>query len=235
VIVSASREAQSGTEAPVAISTLSPQVLGGIKATSLEQVLNKVSGVYMVDLGNEQHFMAIRQPISTRSVFLYLEDGIPIRTSGNFNHNALIEINQAALKTIEVIRGPASSLYGSEAIGGAVNFITQAPSSVPTASVQAEAGTGGYRHTRLQASGTRGRLGLFAGADYAWQRDGFRQHSDYHKLALTLRADYQIGERTKLVATASLVDYQTDQTGGSTVLSFSANSIRVSTPSLTGS
>jgi outer membrane receptor for ferrienterochelin and colicin len=142
VIVSASREAQSGTEAPVAISTLSPQVLGGIKATSLEQVLNKVSGVYMVDLGNEQHFMAIRQPISTRSVFLYLEDGIPIRTSGDFNHNALIEINQAALKTIEVIRGPASSLYGSEAIGGAVNFITQAPSSVPTASVQAEAGTG---------------------------------------------------------------------------------------------
>lgn len=214
VIVSASREAQSRTEAPVAISTLSPQVLGETKATSLEQVLNKVSGVYMVDLGNEQHSMAIRQPISTRSVFLYLEDGIPIRTAGDFNHNALIEINQAALKTVEVIRGPASSLYGSEAIGGAVNFITQAPSAVFTAGVQAEAGTGGYRRTRLQASGTKGRLGLFLGGDYAGQRNGFRQHSDYDKLALTLRADYQLAERTKLVTTASLVDYQTDQTGG---------------------
>ncbi len=214
VIVSASREAQSRTEAPVAISTLSPQVLAETKATSLEQVLNKVSGVYMVDLGNEQHSMAIRQPISTRSVFLYLEDGIPIRTSGDFNHNALIEINQAALKTVEVIRGPASSLYGSEAIGGAVNFITQAPAAVPRLSLQAEAGTGGYRRTRLQASATKDRLGLFLGGDYAGQRNGLRQHSDYDKLALTLRADYQLAERTKLITTASLIDYQTDQTGG---------------------
>ncbi len=214
MIVSASREAQSRTEAPVAISSLSSQVLSETKATSLEQVLNKVSGVYMVDLGNEQHSMAIRQPISTRSVFLYLEDGIPIRTSGDFNHNALIEINQAALRTVEVIRGPASSLYGSEAIGGAINFITQAPSAIPTFTLQAEAGNGGYRRTRLQASGTKGRMGLFAGGEYAGQRNGFRQHSDYDKLALSLRADYRLGERTRLVAASSLVDYQTDQTGG---------------------
>jgi outer membrane receptor protein involved in Fe transport len=126
-------------------------VLGETKATSLEQVLNKVSVVYMVDLGNEQHFMAIRQPISTRSVFLYLEDGSPIRTTGDFNHNALIEINLAALKTVEVIRRPASSLYGSEAIGGAVNFITQAPAAVPTATMQAEAGRGVL--TKLPTSG----------------------------------------------------------------------------------
>lgn len=214
VIVSASREAQLRTDAPVAISTLSPLVLSETKATSLEQVLNKVSGVYMVDLGNEQHSMAIRQPISTRSLFLYLEDGIPIRTSGDFNHNALIEINQASLKTVEVIRGPASSLYGSEAIGGAVNFITQAPAAVPTATVQAEAGSGGYRRTRLQASATKGKLGLVFGGEYAGQRNGLRQHSDYDKLALTLRADYQLGERTRLVNSASLIDYQTDQTGG---------------------
>jgi outer membrane receptor for ferrienterochelin and colicin len=84
------------------------------KPAMADQVLNKVSGVNMVNLGNEQHEMSIRQPMTTKSLFLYLEDGIPIRTSGLYNHNALLEMNMAATKSIEVIKGPSSSLYGSE-------------------------------------------------------------------------------------------------------------------------
>ncbi|RNI30743.1 TonB-dependent receptor [Rufibacter latericius] len=214
VVVSASRAAQVRTEAPVAISTISSQVLHETKATTLDQVMNKVSGVYMVNLGNEQHTMAIRQPIGYKSLFLYLEDGIPIRTSGDFNHNALIEINMAALKNIEVIRGPASSLYGSEAIGGAVNFITQAPASVPTGKIQVETSNQGYRRTDFSASGTVGKVGIYAGGYYAAQRDGIISHSDFNKLAFTLRADYRLSPRSKLVSSATLVDYKTDQTGG---------------------
>ncbi|MBC3542230.1 TonB-dependent receptor [Rufibacter sediminis] len=214
VVVTASRQAQMRADAPVAISTISKQVMVDTKAVSLDQLLNKVSGVYMVNLGNEQHTMAIRQPIGYRSLFLYLEDGIPIRTSGDFNHNALIEINMAALKTIEVIRGPSSSLYGSEAIGGAVNFLTQSPSQIPTAALQVEASNRGYRRTEFSASNTIGKLGVYVGGYYARQRDGIMDHSDFDKLGLTLRADYRMNDRTKLTNSATLVDYQTDQTGG---------------------
>ncbi|MFT2010702.1 TonB-dependent receptor [Pontibacter sp. 13R65] len=214
VIVSASREAQLRTDAPIAISAISKEVLLDTRPTSLEQVLNKVSGVYMVNLGNEQHTMAIRQPIGYRSLFLYLEDGIPIRTGGNFNHNALIEINMAALKTIEVIRGPASSLYGSEAIGGAINFVTQAPSQLLTAKLQVEGSDRGYRRTDFSVSDTRGKLGIYAAGYYAAQRDGIIEHSDFNKLALTLRGDYAISDRSKLITSASFIDYYTDQTGG---------------------
>src|SRR5688500_3186351 len=140
----------------------------------------------MVNLGNEQHTMAIRQPIGYRSLFLYLEDGIPIRTTGDFNHNALIEINMAALKTMEIIRGPASSLYGSEAIGGAVNFITQPPSQILTAHIQAETSNLGYKRTDFAVSNTFGKLGLYAGGYYAAQRHGIISHSDFNKIALTL-------------------------------------------------
>jgi len=214
IIVSANREAQARKDAPIAISSLSNLVLRETKAVSLEQVLNKVSGVYMVNLGNEQHTMAIRQPIGYSSLFLYLEDGIPIRTSGDFNHNALIEINMAALKNIEVIRGPSSSLYGSEAVGGAVNFITQAASAVPTARVQLEAGSRGYRRTDFQLSNTFGKVGFFLGGYVAAQRNGYYSHSDFDKLALTLRTDYLISSKTKLTTAATLIRYQTDQTGG---------------------
>jgi iron complex outermembrane recepter protein len=214
VVVSASRAAQLRSEAPVAISTISSQVLQETKAITLDQVLNKVSGVYMVNLGNEQHTMAIRQPIGYKSLFLYLEDGIPIRTSGDFNHNALIEVNMAALKTIEVIKGPASSLYGSEAIGGAVNFITKAPASVPAAQVQLEASNRGYRRTNFSASSTFAKIGVYAGGYFAAQRHGVMSHSDFEKLAFTLRTDYKINQRSQLITSASLVKYKTDQTGG---------------------
>ena len=214
LIVTSSRDRQNRTDAPVAISTISPQEIRDTKATSLEQLLNKVSGVYMVDLGNEQHTMAIRQPIGYKSLFLYMEDGIPIRTTGDFNHNALIEINMAALRNVEVIRGPASSLYGSEAVGGAVNFITAAPSLQPLAKVQAEISDRGYKRTDFSASNTFNKVGISMGGYYADQRNGYMDHSDFHKLAFTLRADYQISEHTKWINAATLVNYYTDQVGG---------------------
>lgn len=214
IIVSAGRIKQYRSDAPIAISTLSAQTLKETKATSLEQVLNKVSGVYMVDLGNEQHTMAIRQPIGYKSLFLYMEDGLPIRTVGDFNHNALIEINMAALQRIEVIRGPASSLYGSEAVGGAVNFLTANPASVTTGKIQAEMSDGGYKRTDFNVSGTKGKLGVWAGGYYADQRNGRIEHSDFHKLALTLKTQYRFSDRSVWTNTASFVDYKTDQTGG---------------------
>ncbi|CAL1516609.1 TonB-dependent receptor [Chitinophaga sp. MM2321] len=214
IIVSSSRDKQYRTDAPMAISTISPQTLQETKATTLDKVLNKVSGVYMVDLGNEQHTMAIRQPIGYKSLFLYLEDGIPIRTIGDFNHNALIEINMAALRNIEVIRGPASSLYGSEAVGGAVNFITAAPTLVPTAKVQLEGSNWGYKRTDFSVSNTSGKAGFIVGGYYANQSNGYMDHSDFHKLALTARVDYQLNEKSKWTTAATLVNYKTDQTGG---------------------
>ncbi|WP_126247671.1 TonB-dependent receptor [Chitinophaga rhizosphaerae] len=214
IIVSAGRQRQYRSDAPIAISTLNAQTLRETKATSLEQVLNKVSGVYMVDLGNEQHTMAIRQPIGYKSLFLYLEDGLPIRTVGDFNHNALIEINMAALQRIEVIRGPASSLYGSEAVGGAVNFLTAQPTPVTTGKIQAEMSDGGYKRTDFNLSGTKGKLGVWVGGYYADQRNGRIEHSDFHKLALTLKTQYKFDGRTTWTNAATFVDYRTDQTGG---------------------
>jgi iron complex outermembrane receptor protein len=214
VIVSANRETQHRVEAPVAIQVISKTTLNDTKATRLDMLLNKVPGVFMVDLGNEQHSMSIRQPLGYNNLFLYMEDGIPIRTIGDFNHNALIEINQASLEKIEVIKGPASSLYGSEAVGGAINFITQAPSQIPTAKIQAEVGSLSYKRGDFFASNTYKKLGLYIGGYYATQNQDENLHNNFEKTALTLRADYSFNEKTKLVTTADYINYKTDQKGG---------------------
>lgn len=213
VVVSASRNQQERGEAPTSITTITTTTIDDARATSLDQVLNKTPGVFMVDLGNEQHSMAIRQPLSFKSLFLYLEDGLPIRPTGVFNHNALLEINQASMRTIEVIRGPSSSLYGSEAIGGAINFITLRPTAVPTASIRLQANNLGYKRADLRAAATFGKLGFALSGYYANRTNGFREHSDFNKLALSLKLTYKLSEKDFLSADATGVDYYSDMTG----------------------
>ena len=213
VVVSASREQERRTQEPVAISQVSPQLIADTKATAPYQLLNKVAGVYMVNLGNEQHMMAIRQPISTNAVYLYLEDGLPIRPIGIFNHNALYEINQAGVRSIEVVKGPASSLYGSNAIGGAINFLTQRPTPLPTAGVSVQGDTYGYRRVDAHASGTVGKLGLYAGGYAARQRHGWQDYTDFDKESWTLRGDYAFSAKTRLIGMGTY-NYLNTQTPG---------------------
>ncbi|MGV3657922.1 MAG: TonB-dependent receptor, partial [Chitinophagaceae bacterium] len=214
VVVSASREGVRRSQAPIAISSISARTLQDAKPSSFDQVLNKVSGVYMVNLGNEQHQMSIRQPITTKSLFLYLEDGIPVRTTGLFNHNALLEMNMAAVKNIEVIKGPSSSLYGSEAIGGVVNFITAAPTVQPVAKVSVQGNTIGYRRADLQSSFMKGKWGFVFNGYYAKKKNGFIEYSDFSKKTLSARVDYRFSEKTHLTNSVTWVDYYSDMPGG---------------------
>ena len=154
VVISTNREQELREETPVAISSVNTETIEANKPTSIDQVLNQTPGVNMVDLGNEQHTMSIRRPIDYGASYLYLEDGIPIRTSGVFNHNALLEINMANVSRIEIVRGPASSMYGSEAIGGAVNFISKKPTLKPTAGVSVQGNNLGYKRTDFYTSST---------------------------------------------------------------------------------
>jgi outer membrane receptor protein involved in Fe transport len=166
--------------------------------------------------------MSIRQPISYRALYAYLEDGIPIRPVGLFNHNALIETNMEGVARVEVIRGPASSLYGSGAVGGAVNFLTPTPTETTTGRLAVRGGDYGYRRADLVASGTAGRLGLWAGGYLAGQRGGLREHSDFDKASVTARADYALAPGTRLTGTFTTNHLDTDTDGALDSLNYAA-------------
>jgi iron complex outermembrane receptor protein len=214
VVVTANREAVKRSEAPVSITNLTVKTIQDAKPTSIDQLLNKVSGVYMVNLGNEQHQMSIRQPMTTKSLFLYLEDGIHIRTSGLFNHNALLEVNMAAVKNIEVMKGPSSSLYGSEAIGGVVNFITQAPTAIPILKLSLQGNDIGYKRADLQTSSSSGKWGVVLSGYYANKQNNYLEFSDFHKGTMTARIDYRFSDQTALSNSVTWLNYYSDMPGG---------------------
>ncbi|MDB5086276.1 MAG: hypothetical protein JWR09_270, partial [Mucilaginibacter sp.] len=214
VIVTASREKQARREAPIAITQINATQIKDTKATALYQLLNKVAGVYMVNLGNEQHTMAIRQPITYNALYLYMEDGLPIRPTGIFNHNSLYEINMSGVKDIEVIKGPASSLYGSNSIGGAVNFITQGPPTGYAGDVSIQGDN--YHYKRVDADGgfTSGKFGLYAGGYIAHQKDSWQDYSDFDKYSGNIKTTYDFNNDTKLTTEVSYNNLDT-QTPGS--------------------
>ena len=212
-VVSNSRLKEKRSDVPLSISVIDKKTIKSTKANSLHEILNKVPGVNMVDLGSEQHMMAIRQPISTKGKFLYLEDGVPIRPSGVFNHNALIEANMAGLNKIEVIRGPSSSLYGSEAIGGTINLITQQAAIKPEGEIGIRTNNLGYR--RIDASGSyrKKSLGITAGGYFGERNNGPRDHSDFNKTAINSNLDYSFSDKTTLKFSGAFIDYLSDMTG----------------------
>lgn len=215
VVVTASREAQARSEAPMAISRLSSGLLQETKPVNLYEVVNKTPGVVMPNLGNEQHMMGIRQPFSTNAYYLYLEDGLPVRPMGIFNHNALIELNPFAISAVEVVKGPVSSLYGPEAVGGAINFLTHRPTAVPVIRVGVLGDGWGYRRVQAGVGGMlTHRLGVFASGSIARQRNSWQAQSDFDKAAVNLRAEYAFTDRTRLTGTVSYNQYHS-QTGGS--------------------
>lgn len=214
VVVTANREAALRTETPIAISKLSARLINETKPTSIYEVINKTPGILMVNLNNEQHMMAIRQPMTTNAYFLYMEDGVPIRPMGVFNHNALLEMNQFTVSSIEVVKGPVSSIYGPEAVGGAVNFITQRPTAVPTARVGIQADQWGYQRVQVGAGATQGKFGMYVGGFVSRQRNGWLASSDYDKSSYFARLEYAFTARTRLTGTLSYNDYNS-QTSGS--------------------
>jgi iron complex outermembrane recepter protein len=215
LIVTANREAAQRTTAPMAISKLSTKLIDETKATGLVEIVNKTPGVLMVNLGNEQHSMSIRQPMTTNAYYLYMEDGVPIRPLGVFNHNALLEVNQFTVSSIEVVKGPVSSIYGAEAVGGAINLIGQRPTAVPTAKIGIQADQFGYRRLQFGSGMMLGKkLGFYVGGIISQQKEGWITSSDYDKTNLNARFEYHFSPKTRLVSSTTYGTYNS-QTSGS--------------------
>lgn len=215
IVVSGSRSETKLSETPVSIGSVTRAAWDADKPKTMGEIINRIPGVFWNDLGNEQHSMGIRQPISTQSVYQYLEDGIPIRPLGVFNHNALNAINTNGASGVEVVKGAASSLYGSNAVGGAVNFLTQRASRTPT-------GYMGIRHdhtdgfTRIDsgASNTWDDLGLRF-SHYSSRRDSpnWQQHSGGTKDSFTLRGDYNLSATSWMRAALVHTNLDSDTPG----------------------
>jgi outer membrane receptor protein involved in Fe transport len=210
VTVTGTRENALLSETPAAIGIIPPDTVRETAPLHPGQILGQVPGVAVAVTNGEGHTTAIRQPFTTSPVYLFLEDGVPIRATGFFNHNALYEVNLPMAGGIEVVRGPGTALYGSDAIGGIVNILSRTPVPFTHWDVSGELGSFGTRRA-LASGGSSLGAGAFQVDLNATHTDGWREHTAYDRQSANLRIDEPAGRdgTLKTLVAVSRIDQQT--------------------------
>ena len=115
----------------VKIDVLKLDLLTAKNTANFSEVLTKVPGVDMISKGNGVSKPVIRG-LSMNDI-LVLNNGVRFENYQYSSHHPL-GIDEFGIEDVEIIKGPASLLYGSDAIGGVMNFIKEKPASVNTIS-----------------------------------------------------------------------------------------------------
>ncbi|MEN8256749.1 MAG: TonB-dependent receptor [Thermodesulfobacteriota bacterium] len=213
VVITASRISQQVKDAPVAISIVSEQELDKIKARNPQEFLSRVPGVNSSNFGGESELTSIRIPTHfTNPYTVVLVDGVQYGSYGSGSSSQFREINLNNIARIEVIKGPASALYGSNAIGGVINVITKEPSAFPQARIWSELGD--YRQWRAGVSGSGGfdKLSYFIDANHT-DTEAAREHSGVDKQSGSVKLNYTATDVSLLTFKIDYVTVENDSPG----------------------
>lgn len=157
-----------------AISILDAETIAAVAADHPAEVLNTLPGVNIHTNSGQEHLIAIRSPVLTggagQGSFLILENGVPTRSPAFGNVNSLLEPHHETAEAIEVVRGPGSAKYGSNAVHGLINVILTDPSGYPLRQANASYGSlGRYKGDLIYDQGYLGRASLSVQKDTGWR------------------------------------------------------------------
>ena len=220
IVVTATRAETGRRELAAAVDIVDGE---SVKAAgpllTLAESLGGVPGLYLQNRNNFAQDLRIsmrgfgaRAPFNIRGVKLVV-DGIPQTLPDGQASVDSIDLGSAG--RIEVLRGPASSLYGNAA-GGVISITTEAPPDRPFASAAIAGGSDGYRRIGLQAGGDFGSTDLLVSVSRS-RLDGYRDHARLDSRIANLRAGWEVGERDRVLLVANYADQPlTEDAGGIT-------------------
>ena len=187
---------------PVSSTGVSVTIIDGKEDRVVEQHIQLADsirnspGIIVNQSGHQGDFtsMFTRGGNSNQTLFLY--DGFKVnRQGGNFN---LGPVDAIGFDRIEIVRGPSSSLYGTDAVTGAINIISAKGEGPPDLTTSAAAGTYGVDRETTQLQGSEGKFSYDIGASRV-----HRDRATFDNSALDLynfsgRFDYQINDCNSL-------------------------------------
>lgn len=153
VVVTATRTERALEDVAVPTTVVGAQAIEAQGATRLTDVLEAIPGLFLFD----DHGSGLQVQGFAPDYTLILIDGEPVvgRTAGTLD---LDRLSVAGVERVEVVRGPTSSLYGSDALAGVVNIITSRPREGASGQARLRAGSFGTSDATLS-------LGLGRGGD----------------------------------------------------------------------
>lgn len=196
-------------------TVLSDRELAFIRPSHIQESLVRVAGANLARGNGQEYLPALRSPVLTGAgacgSVLSAVDGIPLRAAGFCNINELFETPSELAERIEVVRGPATALYGSNAMTGMINVITPKVTADRQIRWSIEGGPHDYVQFKSSISGWQGEHGLRADL-LMTHDDGYRDNSGFDQQKLLLRHEY--GQEAVLVATTLSLTNLNQETAG---------------------
>lgn len=113
-------------DVPASVTLIPEDELEGIAAIRAGDILASVPGLFASGLNGPREIVQIRQPLAFDNRTLFLEDGVPLQSSVYFDQSALGYSHVfSSPGGVEVLRGPGTALYGSDALSGVVHVRTR--------------------------------------------------------------------------------------------------------------
>ncbi|MDH5490397.1 MAG: TonB-dependent receptor, partial [Myxococcales bacterium] len=178
-VVSSSRFAQSPLDAPNSTHNITAQDIRLTGHFSLPEMMRRVAGVeVMTTTGSatDINIRGLNQRLAPRAIVLVDGRYASLDTLGNVFW-PILTFNPEDIERIEVVRGPASALYGANAFSGIINIITKEPGPART-DIGVGVGSGGQLHGHVATSGRAGRLAYRLAAGYNGADRFTREASD---------------------------------------------------------
>lgn len=217
LVITSPRTSTRWLTTPAAVSAVDAQDAPGEQNLALDRLLAPVPGVFSQNRYNLAQGLrpsirgfGARGNFGVRGVRV-LVDGVPLTMPDG--QTELDGLDLGLVERMEVIRGPASVLYGNAA-GGVLAIQTREPTAEPHAAVELSGGELGYRRLRAEASGMHDNLGGLL-AFNSTQLDAYREHSRAETNSLTGKLRWY-SDAGRLGLSFNAIDNRAEDPGGLT-------------------
>ncbi|MDZ7261923.1 MAG: TonB-dependent receptor [candidate division KSB1 bacterium] len=205
ITITATRSPKSVRDVSASVSILTSEDIATSNATSCTELLNTLPGLFVHKTGAFGRADVEIRGLGARGTrVMVLVDGRPVKM-GLFGCTITHSLPLDNVERIEVVRGPMSVLYGSDALGGAINILTQKPTKPLQMDYTFSYGTYDTYQHRLRAGGTRGAWNFYATADKR-KSDGHLTNSAYDGSDFTTRLGYQLNGNIEAILSGKYFD-----------------------------
>ena len=226
VTVTGVRSASDVRQLPFTITTIGKDVLReNYRLNILPTLMEQVPGLTVMSRGmlgygvstGAAGGMTMRGVSSSAGQLMVLIDGHP-QYQGIFGHSISDSYYTMMAERVEVLRGPASLLYGSNAMGGVINIVTDEAGAGDKVETMVNVGAGSWGTVQAEAM-NRLRKGKFfssVGGQYA-RSDNHRPNMGFEQYGGFLKLGYDFSEHWKLMGDASVTHFNASNPGTVTV------------------
>lgn len=201
IVITATRSEEKLKDVPASVSVITAEDMEKSGANNAADVLKKVTGLFVVDLygnGNDTR-IGLRgfQGVNANQNIQIQIDGIAVNDQGQGINTVLGNINLDNIEKIEIIKGPASALYGANSIGGVINIITKKGGPDGKTTITVQGGSFNGRDYAMTHAGQDKNI-CYSLAYRVQNGDGYRRHSDYDDKLFHARFDVDLGSKKDL-------------------------------------